>query len=308
MREREAQVDAGVLERRADASGSAWERQRFVPLEYAVSETQPIRVAPKLHENTSGELFDMHYALELGIVLSGCMERLYHRHRRVLGAGQVWLCGAWEPHGWRVMDGPCRAVVVSIFPPTLASPGFPELAGLDWQAPFLVPAATRPEVPGEKRLAMQQLGQKLSETVDLPAPQRLLQQRMLVYQLLLELPLTEASACTALPSDGWSRINRAVELVFRERRYVSSSEAARECALSHKALNALFGRAVGVSFAKFALRYRLQAAASRLLESRDPVKAIARDWGFVDASHFHACFRASYGCSPARYRESAGTP
>jgi AraC-like DNA-binding protein len=303
-----AHVGARGAERRADASGSAWERQRFVPLHYAVSETQPIRVAPKLHENTSGELFDMHYALELGIVLSGCMERLYHRHRRVLGAGQVWLCGAWEPHGWRVMQGPCHAVVVSIFPPTLASPGFPELAGFEWQAPFLLGAAARPEVPGEARQLMQQLGQKLCESVDLPTPQRLLQQRMLVYQLLLELPRAEPSARAPLPHDSWSRINRAVELVFRERRYVSSSEAARECALSHKALNALFGRAVGVSFAKFALRYRLQGAASRLLESHDPVKAIARDWGFVDASHFHACFRASYGCSPARYRESGGAP
>jgi transcriptional regulator GlxA family with amidase domain len=96
-----------------------------------------------------------------------------------------------------------------------------------------------------------------------------------------------------------------VELVFRERRYVSSREAARECALSHKSLNLLFSRAIGTTFAKFALRYRLQAAASRLLESQDPVKAIARDWGFVDASHFHACFRASYGFSPVRYREQA---
>jgi AraC-like DNA-binding protein len=234
------------------------------------------------------------------------MERLYHHHRRTLGPGQVWLCGAWEPHGWRVTQGPCRAVVVSIFPPTLANSGFPELASFDWQGPFLVPAAQRPDVPTASRVTVRQLGRQLSETVDLPIPLRLLQQRMLLHRLLLELPRVPISnAPSALPQDSWERINRAVELVFRERRYVSSSEAARECALSHKALNSLFGRAVGISFAKFALRYRLQAAASRLLESNDPVKAIARDWGFVDASHFHACFRASYGCSPVRYREQA---
>jgi AraC-like DNA-binding protein len=304
-----AQVEANeAVTEMTFANGPTWDRKRFVPLDYAVSETRPIQVAPKLHETTSREQFDMHYALELGIVLSGCMERQYHQHRRVLDAGQVWLCGAWEPHGWRVMQGPCRAVVVSIFPPALASAGIAELASFDWQAPFLLPAAARPEVPGESRAAVLELGQELCESVDLPTPQRLLQQRMLVYQLLLELPSTARAADAPLPHDTWTRINRAVELVLRERRYVSSSEAARECALSHKALNLLFGRAVGVSFSKFALRYRLQGAASRLLESRDPVKAIAHDWGFVDASHFHACFRASYGCSPARYRESAGEP
>ncbi len=285
-----------------------WELQRFVQVQYPLSETAPLRVATKNHEATSGELFDMHYALELGIVLGGRMERLYHRHRRTLGPGQVWLCGAWEPHGWRVTQGPCRAVVVSIFPPTLANRTFPELASFDWQSPFVVPAAQRPDVPAEARAAMRRLGRQLSESVTAPVPQRFLLQRMLVYQLLLELPHAATPTTPALPADGWERINRAVELVFRQRRYVSSSEAARECALSHKALNALFGRAVGVSFAKFALRYRLQGAASRLLETNDPVKAIARDWGFVDASHFHASFRASYGCSPARYREGGSQP
>jgi AraC-like DNA-binding protein len=194
---------------------------------------------------------------------------------------------------------------VSIFPPTLANHGFPELSSFDWQSPFVVPAAERPEIPVTARSAMQKLGRQLCESLAAPAPQRFLLHRMLVYQLLLALPRVPTAAAAGLPEDGWARINRAVELVFRQRRYVSSSEAAKECALSHKALNALFGRAVGVSFAKFALRYRLQGAASRLLESSDPVKAIARDWGFVDASHFHASFRASYGCSPARYRELA---
>lgn len=283
-----------------------FEQQRFVRVEYDVCETQPIRVAPKEHAGASSELFDMHYALELGIVLSGRMERLYHEHRRVLGPGQAWLCGAWEPHGWRVSQGPCRAVVVSIFPPALANHAFAELAEIDWQGPFLTPAALRPQVPDASRVTLRQLGRQLVESVDLQGPLRLLQQRMLLYRVLLELPRAPAAAHLAkLPQDSWERVNRAVELVFRERRYVSSSEAARECALSHKSLNLLFARAIGTTFAKFALRYRLQAAASRLLESQDPVKAIARDWGFVDASHFHACFRASYGCSPVRYREQA---
>lgn len=275
-------------------------------LDDELCETEPFRLSLEEYDAADSEPFELHYALELGVVLSGRLERRYHHHARALGPGQVWLCSAWEPHGWRVTQTPCSVVVVNIFPPTLASSGFPELAHLDWQSHFIVPAARRPDVPPSSRATVQELGRQLGECVALQGSLRLFQIRMLVHRLLLELPRVDSPAGPpSLPRDSWERVNRAVQLVLEQRRYVSSAEAARECALSHKALNALFARAVGTTFAKFALRYRLQAAASRLLASNDPIKAIAHDWGFVDASHFHACFRAGYGCSPLRYREAA---
>lgn len=284
-----------------------WDSERFVPLSYPVSETRPIQVAANEHALPRAESFDMHYALELGIVTQGRMQRLYHEHERSLGPGQVWLCGAWEPHGWRVESGACEAVVVSIFPPTLANATLPELASHQWHAPFVERPQQRPQVAEERRVHVRQLARQLALTADLAEPQRLLLQRMLVYQVLLELPrVVRKPGAAPLPRDAWECVNRAMALVMSRKTYITASEAARECALSQKALNSLFGRAVGLSFAKFALRYRLQGAASRLLESCDPVKAIAQDWGFVDSSHFHACFSANYGCSPARYRERGG--
>src|SRR5262249_37923502 len=149
------------------------------------------------------------------------------------------------------------------------------------------------------------LGHELGKTLAVAPPRRTLLQRMLLYQILLELPeVHDAGARAPLPADAYARINKAVELVFRTRRFLTAGEAARACALGRKAFSALFEKVMGVSFAKFSLRHRLQGAATRLLETSDPVKAVAADWGFTDASHLHTAFRAAYGCSPAQYRKA----
>ena len=59
---------------------------------------------------------------------------------------------------------------------------------------------------------------------------------------------------------------------------------------------------MGLRFAKFALRHRLQSAAHELRVTDSPIKAIARKWGFVDESHLSRLFVQHYGCPPGRYR------
>jgi len=285
-------------------NSEAWDLQRIDRPTYELSEKRPLRVAAKHHFGPGVERLDMHYALELGILLEGRMDRLYQGHRRSLVAGDMWLCGSWEPHGFQVTSGPCDAVVVSIFPPMLTTTTFPELGSFDWLSPFVLEASERPAVPGPERNAVKLLAEELIESLRLPDPRRFIVQRMLVYQTLLFLPRATAPQPRAQPLDAQARINRAIEYVFKHRRYVSSAEVARHCALSPKTFHRLFSRALGVSFRTFALRYRLQGAATQLLESRDPIKAIAGEWGFVDASHFHVSFQAAYGCSPAHYRSA----
>jgi len=46
----------------------------------------------------------------------------------------------------------------------------------------------------------------------------------------------------------------------------------------------------------------VNTAASQLRATNDPVKAVARDWGFTDASHMHRNFVKHYGCTPNEYR------
>ena len=47
---------------------------------------------------------------------------------------------------------------------------------------------------------------------------------------------------------------------------------------------------------------RFLRAASQLAATADPVKAVARAWGFTDSSHLHRVFVRHYGRTPTEYR------
>src|SRR5205807_2035858 len=91
------------------------------------------------------------------------------------------------------------------------------------------------------------------------------------------------------------RIGQAVEFVFNRWGMATAKEAAAHCGISRSRFDAVFQKTMGLSFARFALRYRLSSAAVQLLQSDDPMKTIAADWGFTDASHFNRAFFAHYG-------------
>ena len=83
--------------------------------------------------------YDMHYELEMGIVLEGELVRYSGGTEQVCSAGEMWFCGMWEPHGFR-SDASCHSVVIAIWPPALASLHFPELRETNWMLPFIAPA------------------------------------------------------------------------------------------------------------------------------------------------------------------------
>jgi AraC-like DNA-binding protein len=64
-----------------------------------------------------------------------------------------------------------------------------------------------------------------------------------------------------------------------------------------------FARLTGSTFGQFGIRHRVHAAAADLRSSSEPIKAIARDWGFTDESHLYKAFRKHYGCTPHQFRE-----
>ena len=256
----------------------------------------PIHVMRHIHP-PRGEFWDMHFVLEIGIVLSGEMTRLWQGCRRALGVGDVWLNGIWEPHGGSVERG-CEVGVVIMQPQWLSSMPLVGCRSGELLAPFFAPPSERPHGSGMRRRMLRIFQDILDNTHDQAMLQALLAQAMLT--------LREGWNHRALPAphDQHGRIRPAVELALRARRFIGESEAASACGMSLATFKRTFGRTFGLSFARFALRQRLSGASRDLSGGTNSAKQVAYEWGFTDAAHFCRAFKKHYGLSPTRFRQA----
>lgn len=254
--------------------------------------------------------WDMHYPVELGVVLSGRMRRLWRTWETELRPGEVWLCGIWERHGWEVVEGPCQHLVLVVLPEVLMAPGLPAADRRDWLAPFRPAPPRRPRVSESQRHEVLALARQAVGKLALHTPARGVWLRLMVLELLLlvqrdwERPARLAPA----PADSLQALASAIELVLGSRRIVSTAEAAAACRMSQTAFRRRFRDLMGITFAKFALRHRLSQAAALLLRTDHPLKAVAADCGFTDDSHLHRAFLRHYGRSPGEYRRRRRLP
>ena len=116
---------------------------------FTLSEGNPIHAGYVIADRT-GPDYDMHYGLEVGVVLSGRMRRYWRGWETEVRAGQVWLCGMWERHGWEALTASCRHLVLVLLPQWLARTRFSEAPDFEWMAPFLAPPWERPQAKGER--------------------------------------------------------------------------------------------------------------------------------------------------------------
>lgn len=274
--------------------------------ERGLSGTEPIGVSLNTIAEASDPRFDSHYGLELGIVLSGRMWRSYPTWEVELGPGEAWYCGIWERHGWAVLEAPCEVLVLVIPPHLLASPEPFRSAHDDWFAPFLTPPERRPRVSPKARQQLLAVAQQIRDKWLGRSSLSGTWVRLLTFEALALLERDWISSFgDAYVSHSSADISQAINLVFSVRRLVTAEEAARACAMSSRTFRRVFEGLMGTSFSRFALQHRLDGAATELVYSDDPVKAIAGRWGFADASHFHHCFAQHYGCTPRVYRQRA---
>jgi AraC-like DNA-binding protein len=216
----------------------------------------------------------------------------------------VWFCGIWEPHRYRVVSAPCRVHVMVIRPQMLAGLSFPEAPSYKWLLPFTVAPRQRPQPDRAMKKSVLQWAKRMEHASATDPRRRGLVQRVMLLELLLMLSEDWRPAETSeRPSGHYARVNRAVQLVFENPVGLTASRAAKLSGLSRNHFNRVFDETMGLSFAKFSLRYRLSGAARQVVGSDDPLKSIAARWGFTDASHLLRCFRQHYGCTPKAYRQ-----
>jgi len=272
---------------------------------YLTTENAPIRCGVAGHKSLAETMYDMHFEVEIGIVLSGKMLRQWEGYSRELGAGDVWMYNIWEPHGFRLLAVPCTALIVIIRPNFLASLNLGESASLDWFAPFRVPPQKRPCLSVAQKNDILALAARIrnltcDQSISAEMARRLVVLEIILMLYKLSIPIHK-DVFRPAPSIG--SVQPALDLVFKCRRFVKTVEAAQACAMSKAKFRKLFRRLMCAPFAKFALGYRVKRAAAQASQCNDSLEKIAADWGFTDLAHMHRCFKIFLGCSPAKWRE-----
>jgi AraC-like DNA-binding protein len=251
-------------------------------------------------EATAAPAYDVHYALELGVVLEGTFCRISGEASYDVGRGSPWFCGMWEPHGWQVRTAPCRVAVLMVWPPLLARLRLAEAPGIDWLQPFAADHTTPLDLAPETKRELLRLCDAQIAAAESSAPLSRARQHFILLEMLTY--LLPAASTKSRQNAHSTSIAPALELALVERRPVRIGEAARACGLGRERFTLEFRKLMGISFAQFALRQRLGGAATDLAGSDEPVKAVARHWGFSDESHMHKLFVRHYRCTPKEYR------
>ncbi len=259
---------------------------------YHLDESKPIEVLHHIHEQQNG-WFDMHYELEMGIVLSGKMKRSYDDVDLELGPGEVWFCNMWEPHGFQISSTPCEVIVFEIFPPIIHH----KLLNYNWLLPFTLSVNERPQSTALDKSEVLSLTARVKQELE-RSSKDIVRLQLLMFELIQLVSRTtsgnSAGKAPLVPSNQ-HRIAPAMELVFRERRFIPLEEAAKACAMSKNGFAQLFNKLMSATFPKFALNYRIRGALHEHSHSGKKLEAIATDWGFTDASHLHKYLNKNKG-------------
>lgn len=274
-------------------------------LKYSLGQELPAIIHVNRYDQPKSPSWDIHTGLEMGVILRGRVVRWHSQFRQTLTPGEIWLCNAWEPHGFCVEKTPADILLGLFWPVNLAMSGSAD--HIDYLHLFRLPASDRPQT--QTKAAKQKiirLAREAAATLD--APYALQRKMLLMKQILLELMTDNAELHTGEDqTTGLNRILPALQLVQdHPTRRISLDEAARECHISTPLLTRLFRTMTGVSFADYARRRRLAALASELRSGEQKIASLAKKYGFIDAPHLNRIFKAAFGMTPHEYRMQTG--
>ena len=251
---------------------------------------------------------DIHYALQLGIQLTGSTEIIYDGFSRICHPGDCWWTMCWEPHACRVLENRSFVVAVNLEMNSIGS--IDPFGGCHWLLPFTLPVHER-YVPSsdEERCKFLGAGRKLFHWNSRRSAYWQQKSWLLINDLLLTAithlnKAQPSSAEQAISScDKFARLRPAIELARAcGTEPVTLARAAKACSLSASRFSELFREALGSSFGQFAARARISQAARDIATTNMAVEEVAARWGFFDSSHFCHAFKKIYQCSPSEFR------
>ena len=276
-------------------------------IEFRLSESMPIILLHhKAVSKSSLGYFNMHFELELGIVIKGKMRRHIKDRQQDLKAGDVWLCGMWEPHGSQITSNNSESVVFIIYPPILLETQLDKVHPVRLLNPFENEPETRPQPTQKDKSKIMELALEAAELSSRKSKFTNARLRVKLYEILLILMETWKSPTQQTPQNAneLAKINKAVKLVFTNPKGIATQQAADACSMNRNSFAKLFLQIMGIRFSEFNLRFRLTQAANALKTTEQPIKRIAFDCGFANDSHLHRLFRQFYNQTPQEFRNS----
>lgn len=281
---------------------------RYQLLHHGLGPDRPVRIRRDRWTQVGPGMSDLHYDVELGIVLRGRMTRDYQDHSLDLRRGDIWLNGIWEPHSAQVLAAPLELLLFHIDPDALMTSDYPEAPGVRWLAPFQGDPAQRIHPFSEGRALSLAIAERAGPLVDDDSWAGRLGARLLLLEYLSAIlqrwtPPRMRGGVPAAGATGHGSIEPAIRLVLASRQPVRLAEAARACDLGRSQFSERFTRLMGVPFGRFELRHRLGGATRALARDDQAIKTIAAEWGFSGASHLTRQFKDLHGVTPAAYRD-----
>jgi len=249
-------------------------------------------------------IVDMHYEIELGIVLAGTIQRQYIDGVYDLKEGDVWMTGILEPHGTKISNPPVELLIFVIKPEFLAYTKFNIETNIDYLYPFTVPSVLRPKSNDRNRKTILSISQRMLNLLEsTPYKKEWIILMLIEILLILFSEWEEKRAKSTSIVNNYIKIKNAIEYALKANKGISSKDAAKLCSMSRRNFDRVFSKAVGISFPKFFLRCRLNKIARDLVTTQAPIKFLVSKYGFTDTSHLIRLFVKHYNYTPAEHRK-----
>ena len=246
---------------------------------------------------------DVHYALQISIVMCGSAEVVFGDRPHIFHAGELWWTMCWEPHAYRLLSPRNFIMSININIDNLGNCG--PCSDADWLAPFTVDPKVRycPDTEEDRR-HISAISRKLLHAYSRKIPNWQTHCWLMIHQLILHASerISVLQTETNNVNVSMSRIQKAVSLVRTSKVPPSLEIAAQSCSLSVSRFSYLFHNTMGVSYGQFALRVRLTNAANDVRTGIYTLNEIAERHGFCDASSFCHAFRKVYRCTPNEFK------
>ena len=248
---------------------------------------------------------DIHYALQISLVLYGEVEMIFDDCRKTYRAGDIFFTTCWEPHAYRLSAAKSFLMSINLNIETLGQCA--PFSNCDFMLPFAASAAARVSPADEKeRHFIWDSGRKIFHYFCKKPQNYHYYAWLLIHELLLhniDLMTTGNEEPTYSRYD-FKRIKNAVDLIRKTQgKTPSLEEAAEVCNLSVSRFSAIFKRSVGISYGQFALHARLSKVAEELLYSNYSLNELADRWGFFDASSLSHAFYKVFNCRPGAFKK-----